>query len=170
MIKKELINLLKKLVLILKPFIRFVAEQADIAVYSHRMPYGQNPLVLKGTDESTFNNIPKSVIFNTRSGKITVGFNTVFGEQVMVLTGKHNFFSEVQSLDELHEVPLFGRDIEIGDNCFIGSGSIIVGPVKIGDFSVIGAGSVVTKDVAPYTMVGGVPAKTIKDLKENYEK
>ena len=49
-----------------------------------------------------------------------------------------------------------GNDVWIGDNVFIKSG------VKIGDGAVVGAGAVVTKDVPPYAVVVGVPARVIK--------
>jgi UDP-2-acetamido-3-amino-2,3-dideoxy-glucuronate N-acetyltransferase len=44
----------------------------------------------------------------------------------------------------------------------IGANSTIIGGIRVGEYAMIGAGSVVTKDVAPYTVVGGVPAKLIK--------
>lgn len=52
--------------------------------------------------------------------------------------------------------------IVIGNDVWIGSHSIIMGGVTIGDGAVIAAGSVVTKDVEPYSIVGGAPAKHIK--------
>ena len=143
------------------------AEEADVALFYPRVPNGQHPLIFKDEEAVLKNNIPKSVYFNTRSGKVSVGANTVFGEYVMVLTGKHNFISDIKSEEELHHVPEEGRDIEIGNNCYIGSGATIIGPVKIGDYAVIGAGAVVTKDIMPATLVGGVPAIKIKDLKLN---
>lgn len=50
----------------------------------------------------------------------------------------------------------------IGNDVWIGENSIILGGVKIGNGAVIGAGAVVTKDVPPYAIVGGVPARIIK--------
>lgn len=58
----------------------------------------------------------------------------------------------------------------IKDNAFIGVGSIILKGVTIGESAIIGAGSVVTKDVPPYTVVAGVPAKPIRKLKQKYKK
>ena len=52
--------------------------------------------------------------------------------------------------------------VVIGDDVWIGSRVIILPGVKIGNGSVIGAGAVVTKDVEPYSVVGGVPAKLIR--------
>lgn len=53
-------------------------------------------------------------------------------------------------------------DIEVGDDVWIGYNSLILSGVKIGQGAVVAAGSVVTKDVPPYAIVGGVPAKVIK--------
>lgn len=53
--------------------------------------------------------------------------------------------------------------IEVGNDVWIGMNTVILYGVKIGDGVTIAAGSVVTKDVAPYTVVGGVPARLIKE-------
>lgn len=55
------------------------------------------------------------------------------------------------------------QPIEIGNNVWIGIGALILKGVKIGDGSIIAAGAVVNKDVPPNTLVGGVPAKVIKE-------
>ncbi len=61
-----------------------------------------------------------------------------------------------------HDLPYLKADTYIGDNVSIGMRSIIMPGVTIGDGAVIAAGSVVTKDVEPYAVVGGNPAKVIK--------
>lgn len=61
-----------------------------------------------------------------------------------------------------------GRTI-VGNDVWIGHGAIILAGVKIGDGSIIAAGSVVTKDVPPATIVGGNPAKVIKNRFKNEE-
>ncbi|AUX79683.1 DapH/DapD/GlmU-related protein [Sinorhizobium fredii] len=52
--------------------------------------------------------------------------------------------------------------VTIGHDVWIGHGATILPGVKVGNGAVIGAGAVVSKDVAPYTIVGGVPAKLIR--------
>jgi bifunctional UDP-N-acetylglucosamine pyrophosphorylase/glucosamine-1-phosphate N-acetyltransferase len=53
---------------------------------------------------------------------------------------------------------------EIADDVFIGSDTMLVAPVKLGEGAVTGAGAVVTKDVPPYTLAVGVPARAIRKL------
>lgn len=61
--------------------------------------------------------------------------------------------------------------ITIGNDVWVGGGAIICPGVTIGDGVTVGAGSVVTKNVPPYTVVGGNPAKILKVLsKEECEK
>ncbi|HHT7796123.1 TPA: acyltransferase [Streptococcus suis] len=59
----------------------------------------------------------------------------------------------------------FGK-ISIKDNVHIGTNSIIMPGVTIGENSIVATGAVVTKDVAPNTIVGGVPARVIETLDE----
>jgi acetyltransferase-like isoleucine patch superfamily enzyme len=99
--------------------------------------------------------IGKNVFFDiTQNTKITVGTGVTLTMGVVILT--HYYVPE--------EKKYVKGDIRIGDNVFIGINSLIVNSVSIGDGSVIGAGSVVTKDVAPHTIVAGVPARELKTL------
>jgi len=56
------------------------------------------------------------------------------------------------------------QSIEIGDNCFIGTGAFISRGVKIGDYCLIGAGAVVTKDIPSYSIALGVPARIVGEV------
>lgn len=58
----------------------------------------------------------------------------------------------------------FAKPVIIGDGCWIGANATIIGGVTIGDGAVVAAGAVVTKDVEPNTMVGGVPARLLKNI------
>jgi len=156
-----------KCLLLFKPFVRSLANLYDIRLNYPITGSGTFPIEIDDIDSSS-KLIPKSVYFNTRSGKIKIGKNTVFGEDVMLLTGKHLNIEEIDAIEDLHIVPLGGRDIIIGSNCYIGSGAILIGPVSIGDYAIVCAGAVVTKKVTAYSMVGGIPAKKIKELKNKF--
>lgn len=86
--------------------------------------------------------------------KITIGDNTVVSREVFLCTASHDISSPIM---ELKTAPL-----TIGSDCWICARAIILPGVKIGDGAVVAAGSVVTKDVEPWTVVGGNPAKFIK--------
>lgn len=58
----------------------------------------------------------------------------------------------------------FAKPVIIGDGCWIGANATIIGGVTIGDGAVVAAGAVVTKDVEPNTMVGGIPARLLKNI------
>lgn len=75
-----------------------------------------------------------------------------------------NNVPEYRKLINNKEFKYIKGTIEIEDNVFIGAKSIIMHDVKIGHNSIIAAGSLVTKDVPPYSVVGGVPAKIICDI------
>ena len=57
--------------------------------------------------------------------------------------------------------------VTIGDKAWIGFNVIILKGVTIGEGAIVGAGAVVTKDVAPWTIVGGNPAKLIREIPDN---
>lgn len=103
---------------------------------------------------------------NLLSGTISIGKYCQFGADVALHATNHpistmttyinkNLFAgELKSLRE-------NNKIVIGNDVWVGHGAIVVGNVNIGNGAILAAGSVITKDVAPYTIVAGVPAKPI---------
>jgi acetyltransferase-like isoleucine patch superfamily enzyme len=91
-------------------------------------------------------------------GTLQIGVNCLVGPNVVITTSDYRY----SRLD----VPLrlqgsMGKDTVIGHNVFIGANSVVVGGARIGDNVIIAAASVVSGVIAPGTVVGGNPARTV---------
>lgn len=94
--------------------------------------------------------------------QVTIGDRCLFGPNVQLYTATHPVNWKVRgSLLE------YGSPITIGSDVWVGGGAIICPGVTIGDRSIIAAGAVVTRDVAADVLVGGNPARVIKQLEKN---
>lgn len=97
------------------------------------------------------------VISSTHPTRNFVSTSPVFHslkKQCGITFVKERLFDEILSVD--------GRTVIIGNDVWIGQGAKIIGGHTIGDGSIVAAGAVVTKDIPPYAIVGGVPAKIIR--------
>lgn len=93
-------------------------------------------------------------------GKVTLGNGVRIGGHTSILGFNHSF----GQLDTpIHQQPLTFKGITIGDDVWIGSGVTIVDGVEIGSHSVIGAGAIVTRNIPPYSVAVGNPARVIKN-------
>lgn len=95
-------------------------------------------------------------------GGIFIGDGTLIGHNVVLATLNHAMSPDNRST-------MIPKPIHIGKNVWIGSNATILPGVTIGDGAVIAAGAVVAKDVPENTVVGGVPAKTIRIIKQEEE-
>ena len=110
---------------------------------------------VKFTTPKPRTSIYSNVVFDTVHPElITIGDNVKITSGVKILT--HYLDPSVPG------VHFRNGEVKIEDNVFIGVNSIICNSVTIGKGAVIGAGSVVTKDIPPYEVWAGVPAKFIK--------
>ncbi len=98
-------------------------------------------------------------LFDGRHYQIKTGSDVSIGPEATILTLGHD--------PQSPEFADKGGDVIIGDRVWIAYRAIILPGVTIGDGAVIGAGSVVTKDVKPYTIVAGNPARFIKQRNYN---
>lgn len=96
--------------------------------------------------------------------RIEIGNHCLTGKWVTITDNSHGFTDKesLQQAPELRAVVSKGA-VFIGDNVWIGDKVTILPGVKIGDGAVIGANSVVTKDVPAYSVIGGNPARILKE-------
>ncbi|AEL27285.1 sugar O-acetyltransferase [Cyclobacterium marinum] len=90
---------------------------------------------------------------------IKIGNRSMFGPGVHIYSATHPLDAKTRS--SLLE---FGKPVTIGDDVWVGGGAIICPGVNIGDRSIVAAGAVVTRDVPTDVIVGGNPARIIKDI------
>jgi acetyltransferase-like isoleucine patch superfamily enzyme len=100
-----------------------------------------------------------------------VQFDTVHPENIHIGKGCEIvdgcvLLSHFYDVSEMRRHAHLLGEIHIGRNVYIGANAIIVKPVTIGDGAVVGAGSVVNKNIPPYTVWAGVPAKFIKTRRQ----
>lgn len=94
----------------------------------------------------------------TIKDELKIGDNTIIGGYVQIIDHNHGFQKNKLIKEQDAEI----ERIYIGGDVWIGSGVKVLRGVVIGKGAVIGANSVVVRDVPPYAVVGGVPAKIIK--------
>lgn len=92
---------------------------------------------------------------------IVIGPYTMVAAGVTIETHTHPFDDFTQPIAVAGRQ---GRPVTVGPNTVLGYNSVVMAGVTIGERCLVGANSVVTKDVPDFTVVGGVPAKPIKDL------
>lgn len=131
-----------------------VTIPANIQLHGYNISIGNHVLIGEGA------------VLMCALAPIQIGDHVLFGPNVTVITGDHRmdcvgrYMYDIKPEDKLPENDL--PVVFAGDN-WIGANSTVLKGVTIGEGAVVAAGSLVTKDVAPYTVVGGVPAKKLKD-------
>lgn len=92
------------------------------------------------------------------NGRIVIGKNTAIGPGTVIRAANHNFGRrDVPIMAQGHQAGY----VEIEEDVWIGANCVILPDVRIGRGAVVGAGAVVTRSVAPFAIVGGVPARQI---------
>jgi acetyltransferase-like isoleucine patch superfamily enzyme len=96
----------------------------------------------------------------TTGGGVEIGDRTLVGYNTMIFSANHRIpAGRGRIFDSGHD----RKKVTIQHDVWIGAGCMIMPGVTIGEGAVVAAGSVVTKDVAPFTLVGGVPARVIRE-------
>lgn len=92
-------------------------------------------------------------------GPLTIGSRVAVAAHVVFASIGHGH----DRIDQpMVDQPVTRQEIVIEDDVWIGANAVILGGVRVGAHSIVGAGAVVTRDVEPYSVVGGVPARLIR--------
>jgi acetyltransferase-like isoleucine patch superfamily enzyme len=94
------------------------------------------------------------------SGFIEIGADVLIGPRVALLGENHDFDDPSVPI---RDQGVHCKGITIGDDCWLGAGAIVLDGTTIGAGAVVAAGAVVSKDVPPRAIVGGVPARVIRE-------
>lgn len=145
---------------------------------------GNDVSILKGTILTAWDNyfeqdftpeivIEDNVIINpyahiTACNYIRIGRGCLLGKNVTITDNSHGYITKNETHTPPLKRPLYSKGpVIIGKNVWIGDKATILPNVTIGDGAIIGANAVVTKDVPPFCVVGGNPAKVLKRIKRN---
>ena len=102
-------------------------------------------------------------LFLCTQWQIFIGSKVLFGPHVSIIGGDHRITDVGRFIyDVLDKHPEDDQDVHIEDDVWIGTNTTLLKGVTVGRGAVVAAGALVTKDVPPYAIVGGVPAKVLK--------
>ncbi len=117
-----------------------------------------------GVGDVIIGNNTRIGLSNTIIGPVKIGNGIMFAQNIVV-SGLNHSYQDISM--SIHDQPVTTAEIIIEDEAWIAANSVIVAGVKIGKHSVVAAGSVITKDVPPYSIAAGNPARLIKQY--NFE-
>ena len=101
----------------------------------------------------------------TAINSIRIGDNLLTGTNVLITDNSHGQSTREHMSLPFYQRPMYSKGpVVIGNNVWLGNNVCVMPGVTIGDGAIIGANSVVTRDVPPYAVAAGIPAKIIKQL------
>ena len=98
-------------------------------------------------------------VISEKSCELVIKNRVAIGPRVTLLLSSDANWSKL-----MNKINYIKSYIILEDDCWLGAGVIVLPGIKIGKCSIVGSGAVVTKDVPPYTVVAGVPAKIIRKI------
>jgi acetyltransferase-like isoleucine patch superfamily enzyme len=169
--------------LFVNPFIHKVSRKATIRNYARLdlAPWNMFSLGRKAVIEDfcCVNNMVGDIhigenahlgLSNTLIGPVSIGNNTILAQNIVLSGLNHGYADPNIPIKDQKETT---APIVVEEDCWIGANSVVVAGVTIGKHSIVAGGSVVTKNVPPYTIVGGNPAIVLKQynpLTKSWEK
>lgn len=106
--------------------------------------------------------IGSGAVFLVSDSKLIIGNKVMFGPNVTIIGGDHRANVIGKFMYDVHEkLPENDQDVVFEDDIWVGTGAIILKGVRVQRGAIIAAGALVIKDVPPYAIVGGIPARQI---------
>lgn len=106
--------------------------------------------------------IGQGVYFDAHPDAIEIGDDVLISPNVQILTHKRDLSCFKRGM-KYNEVGHVVKPVKLCNNCFIGMGALVTPGVTVGEGGGVASGAVVTKDVPPHTIVGGSPAKALRE-------
>lgn len=166
-VKVSLSQIKYRKLLVLNDFVEIKGNKKNV-IFGDTVFIGKYSIVKADFDEHSFFKVGNNFgcaefCYFGCAGGVTIGDNVMLGQNVRFHAQNHNF--------ESIEIPICEQGttqcgIIIEDDCWFGSGSVVLDGVRVGQGSVIGANSVITKNIPPYSVVVGAPAKVIRNRKD----
>ena len=146
----------------------FIESGSAIECSSGRVNIGKNCRIRSGSKLNSwggFIRLGENISINSGvvilgSGGVIIGNDTRVAANVVITSSNHVFLNKDKTIIEQG---ITSKGIEIQEDVWIGANATILDGVRIGRGSIVAAGAVVNSDVAPFTVVGGVPAKFLKN-------
>ena len=141
----------------------------DFPIKRHEYKFGRNVVIGRWVilpeklEIGDFSYIGAHSVLHGNKCWIKIGKYTSLAPHVKVLAYNHDYrFVNLNYNEVISDHPYLKGDVVIGNDVWVGAGATILPGIKVGDGAVIGAGAVITKDVEPYSIVVGNPAKRVK--------
>lgn len=164
------LNIIKRMVVWLAGILFNVLYKINNKIYMKYYPRYLKYIGIKIHGQPTFIS-PTASFDATDYTKISIGNHVVISGEVRLLTHDYSVSRIAEAKGQIDKKEFrFIDEIEIGENSFIGTRTIIMPGVKIGKNVIIGAGSVVTKDVSDNLIVAGNPAREVSNIDEYWKK
>ena len=134
---------------------RNIAIEDGVGIMANSYVYADPGDCAIGAGTSINNNVQ----INASGGRIAIGRSVLIGPNCVLRAADHEFSDTTR---DIREQGSRAGEIIIEDNVWLGSNVVVTRDVRIGTGAVIGAGAVVTRDVPPYAVAAGVPARVIR--------
>lgn len=151
-------NLTRRRVQLLRPYFAAFGTKSTISFQTRILEPGKISIGQRS-------GLPNWSVIDGRGG-LEIGDDCMLGFENIILTSTHR--SESVTLP-MRDQGMYSAPVKIGNDVWTGCRVVIVPGVTIGDHAIIGAGSVVTNDVPAWAIVGGVPARFIRDRRHRAE-